>query len=68
LKIVSKLRDKEYGECMLCRKRKKSRWYTWHNIYFPDRPKVNLEQICYACAESVVGKKNKKKGELLDAK
>jgi hypothetical protein len=68
LKIVAKLKNKEFGECMMCHQRKRSKWFTWYNIYFPDRPKINLNKICYKCAESVVGKKNKNVKELLGAK
>jgi len=68
MKIVSKRGSKEFGECTLCHQRKKSQFYTWHNIYFPDRPKIISEKVCYKCAESIVGKKNKKAKEILDVK
>jgi len=53
---------------MMCHQRKKSQFYTWHNIYFPDRPKVIYEQVCYKCAEGIVGRKNKRAKEMLDVK
>jgi len=66
MKIVSKRGSKEFGECMVCCQYKKSQFYEWNNIYFPDRPKVICEKVCYKCAENIVGKKNKKAKEILD--
>lgn len=53
---------------MVCCQRKKGQFYTWHNLYFPDRPKVICERVCYKCAENIVGKKNKQAKEILDVK
>ncbi len=66
MKIIEKIKRKTYDTCMSCKGYKKSDWYRWNNIYFNDRPKTTLDKICRKCAESVVGKNNKKKESLLD--